>query len=125
MNRRQLLAAAAIAPLVTTFSAQAAGGNIVQGGGDIGENRPILHVVGVAELAEIFGIADGAMRRKGRVRLPDYVKGLLRCSNPSCISRPEHREGVLSTFRTLQRGPALLSCHYCDTLVTQEEAHSA
>lgn len=59
--------------------------------------------------------------RKVRLRLPRLVRELVICPNPDCISRPEHREGVSSAFHTLSQQPIELSCHYCDTLVSQQE----
>ncbi|HDI12576.1 MAG TPA: aspartate carbamoyltransferase regulatory subunit [Hadesarchaea archaeon] len=60
------------------------------------------------------------LARKTKVKLPDEIKGLLKCTNPNCISN-KPREPVTPSFRVVSRTPTLLVCEYCGTYITYDE----
>lgn len=71
--------------------------------------------------ATIALIREGRVYEKGNVVLPDYVRSLLLCVNPGCISRPEYHERVPSLFETRSRRPLLLRCYYCDAQLRADD----
>jgi aspartate carbamoyltransferase regulatory subunit len=74
----------------------------------------------VAPEATINVIQDFEVVKKTTVKLPDRLQGMVRCTNPSCITN-KPREPVTPTFRVLSRSPLLLLCEYCGTRVLQED----
>ncbi|MBQ7571622.1 MAG: aspartate carbamoyltransferase regulatory subunit [Bacteroidaceae bacterium] len=57
-------------------------------------------------------IRDYDIVEKRTVALPDELRGIVRCTNPKCIT---NNEPMLTHFHTA--GPHTLRCHYCNTLV--------
>lgn len=47
---------------------------------------------------------------KKAVSIPDTITGILRCSNPNCISNFEDR----TEFRVEEKGPIKLRCKFCE-----------
>lgn len=74
----------------------------------------------VAPEATINVIQDYKVVKKTKVKLPERVRGIVRCTNPSCITN-KPREPVVPTFKVLSRSPLLLLCEYCGSRITQEE----
>ena len=74
----------------------------------------------VAPDATINTIDDFRVKRKTKVRLPERIKGIVRCTNPNCVSN-KPREPLLPSFRVSARTPPLLTCEYCGTYISHEE----
>ena len=56
---------------------------------------------------------------KQRVKLPEVVRGMVKCANPTCISNSN--EPIEPTFH-VQNGQILrISCHYCGYIVEKED----
>jgi aspartate carbamoyltransferase regulatory subunit len=55
------------------------------------------------------------------VNLPDVVKGIVRCGNPSCITNL--REPVEPEFNVESRNPPVLRCIYCDRILEDIAEH--
>jgi aspartate carbamoyltransferase regulatory subunit len=72
----------------------------------------------VAPTATINIVRDYEVVEKKRVELPDIVEGILKCTNPTCITR-KPREPVKPRFRVLSRRPLRLQCVYCGTIVSE------
>lgn len=77
----------------------------------------------VAPSATINIIEDYEVRRKFRVELPEVVRGVLRCPNPTCITN-QRREPVTPEFRRISERPLRLRCTYCGTVVEENEVTS-
>lgn len=73
----------------------------------------------IAPQATINIIRDFAVAEKERVSLPKAIMGIVKCSNPTCISNSN--EPVRSQLDVVQRDPLLLRCHYCGTLMEKED----
>ena len=58
---------------------------------------------------------------KQKATLPSPLINLIKCTNPLCISRPEHKEFVTSRFYVESYEPLEVRCHYCEQLYTQNE----
>lgn len=72
----------------------------------------------VAPQATINLVQNFKVVKKTRVKLPEFVRAIVRCTNPSCITN-KPREPVTPTFRVLSHSPLLLVCEYCGTRVLQ------
>jgi len=56
---------------------------------------------------------------KQRVKLPDTIKGIVKCDNPACISNSN--EPVQTRFYVQKAQPLRLKCHYCGHIMEKEE----
>jgi aspartate carbamoyltransferase regulatory subunit len=65
----------------------------------------------VAPHATINIIRNYRVVEKQRVKLPEDIRGIVKCANPACISNSD--EPVQSTFYVDREEPLLLKCHYC------------
>ena len=65
----------------------------------------------LAPHATINIIKDYKVVEKKRVKLPDSIKGIVKCDNPACVSNSN--EPVESQFRVEKTEPLRLKCHYC------------
>lgn len=66
----------------------------------------------IAPKATINIIRDYEVAEKHRVHLPDEVVGIVRCSNPTCVSNSN--EPVKSRFKILNKDPIQIKCYYCE-----------
>lgn len=74
----------------------------------------------IAPSATINIVKDYEVVEKKRVELPSLIENILRCPNPTCITR-KPREPVKPRFRVLSRSPLRLQCIYCGTILTEKE----
>ena len=75
----------------------------------------------IAPNATISIIRDYYVAEKYQVELSDTVVGLVRCSNPNCITNKG--EPVTPRFSVECRNPPKLRCMYCDRDLTGISAH--
>ena len=66
----------------------------------------------IAPKATINIIRGYKVAEKHRVTLSDEVIGLIKCSNPTCVSNS--REPVKSRFIVLNKDPLRIKCYYCE-----------
>jgi len=66
----------------------------------------------IAPKATINIIRDYDVAEKHRVHLPDEIEGIVRCSNPTCVSN--FKEPVESRFIVLSKDPTRIKCYYCE-----------
>ncbi|MBI4363020.1 MAG: aspartate carbamoyltransferase regulatory subunit [Euryarchaeota archaeon] len=84
------------------------------------ENRELVpgevqKIALIAPRATINIIDDMEVRRKMKVSLPREIEGVLRCSNPNCISNTP--EPAVARFRVENGG---LRCFYCERMFSGE-----
>lgn len=65
----------------------------------------------IAPEAVVNIIRDYEVVEKRRVELPDQIRGIVRCTNPKCITNNEPME---TTFDVESRRPVVIRCHYCN-----------
>ena len=65
----------------------------------------------IAPAATINIIREYEVAEKTRVKLPDSIRGIVRCSNPSCVSNAG--EPVEPKFLVERQDPLRLRCFYC------------
>ena len=71
----------------------------------------------IAPRATIVIIRDYSVAEKKRVVLSPSIAGLVRCSNPNCITNKN--EPVQPEFDVVSREPPSLRCKYCDRTLSK------
>lgn len=66
----------------------------------------------IAPKATINIIRDYEVAEKHKVKLPEEIVGIVRCSNPTCISNSN--EPVKSRFMVISKDPPRIKCYYCE-----------
>ena len=66
----------------------------------------------IAPKATINIIRDYEVAEKHKVKLPEEIVGIVRCSNPTCISNSN--EPVKSRFMVINKDPPRIKCYYCE-----------
>jgi aspartate carbamoyltransferase regulatory subunit len=66
----------------------------------------------IAPRATINIIRDYKVAKKHKVELPREIIGLVRCSNPTCVSNA--KEPVKSRFIVVCKDPPKIKCYYCE-----------
>ncbi len=74
----------------------------------------------IAPTATINIIEDYMVKEKRRVEIPMYIKGLIKCRNPTCISNLP-REPIQTVFTLISKKPLKLRCEYCGTYHKEED----
>jgi len=77
----------------------------------------------IAPDATVNTIRDYAVVKKTKVKLPQTIREIVRCTNPNCVTN-KAGEPVKPTFRVKSSEPLLLVCEYCGTFVTREDVIS-
>jgi aspartate carbamoyltransferase regulatory subunit len=76
------------------------------------EPRELDKIALIAPNATVSFIRKFEIAKKHRVNLPETVEGILRCSNPNCISN--NKEPVEPRAVVTNRDPVKLKCYYCE-----------
>lgn len=89
------------------------------------ENREIApeeinKIALIAPDATINIIRDYKVIKKEKVTLPDKIKNIIKCINPTCITNQE-RESIISSFKLISKNPIILLCEYCERYILQED----
>jgi len=71
----------------------------------------------IAPRATIVIIRDYSVAEKKRVTLSPTIFGLVRCSNPNCITNKN--EPVQPEFDVVSQEPPTLRCRYCDRTLSK------
>jgi len=56
-------------------------------------------------------IRDYEVVEKKKVEMPDELVGIVKCSNPKCIS---NNEPMATKFHAIDKKNGILKCHYCN-----------
>ena len=73
----------------------------------------------VAPHASINIIRGYTVVKKLDVDLPHIIEGIVKCTNPCCISNSD--EPVTAKFYTKHEEPLALKCHYCGVTLEQPD----
>lgn len=73
----------------------------------------------IAPGATINIIRDYEVAEKTRVKLPDVIKGIIRCANPSCVSNAG--EPVEPRFTVERTDPLKMRCYYCARIMEKQD----
>jgi len=55
---------------------------------------------------------DYNVAKKHKVELPNEIIGIVRCSNPTCVSNAN--EPVKSRFKVINKDPTRIKCYFCE-----------
>lgn len=66
----------------------------------------------ISPKATINIIRNYEVKEKHRVKLSDEIVGIVKCSNPTCVSNA--REPVKSRFKVISQDPLRIICYYCE-----------
>lgn len=72
----------------------------------------------VSPSASVNLIKNYDVKEKYKVKLPKEVKGILKCTNPVCVT---HSEPVESNFLVEDESPLKLRCAYCERVQSKLE----
>ncbi len=72
----------------------------------------------IAPTATINIVRNFTVVEKRKVVVPKIIRGLLRCPNPTCVTRVEPVESV---FETISINPLILRCAYCGSELRGED----
>jgi len=73
----------------------------------------------IAPYATINIIRNYEIVNKGKVKLSNSVKGILKCPNPNCITNTS--EPVQTKFQVIDKNPLILRCYFCERIVNNED----
>jgi aspartate carbamoyltransferase regulatory subunit len=76
------------------------------------ESRELDKIALIAPNATINIVREYEIVGKGKVKLLDNVKGILRCPNPNCITNTP--EPVKTKFQVIEKNPIMLRCYFCE-----------
>ncbi len=69
--------------------------------------------------ATINIIEDYKVVRKYKVQIPKEIYGIVKCSNPNCITNSE--EPLTPKFDVISKDPVRIRCKYCGRIMSGEE----
>ncbi len=73
----------------------------------------------IAPTAKVNIIRDFEVKEKHQVTLPDTITGIVKCSNPKCITNNEPMD---TRFEVIDRDDVTIRCHYCGRTVKAADA---
>jgi len=73
----------------------------------------------LAPHATINIVRNYKVTEKQRVKLPNIIRGIVKCANPACISNS--KEPVQPTFYVDNEEPLRLRCHYCGYIMEKQD----
>ena len=72
----------------------------------------------VAPNVKLNIIRDYEVVEKREVKLPDELRGIVKCANPKCIT---NNEPMPTRFHVIDKERCVIKCHYCEKEQTREE----
>lgn len=73
----------------------------------------------IAPEATVDIVKEFNVVEKRKLRLPDTVKGILKCPNPTCITNNDPE--ATAEFVKVSERPIKLKCVYCETVITESD----
>jgi aspartate carbamoyltransferase regulatory subunit len=83
------------------------------------DSQEVNRIALVAPHASINIVRNYEVVEKLEVKLPETIEGIVKCSNPCCISNSQ--EPVVSKFYIKTEEPLQLKCHYCGVTLEQTD----
>src|SRR3989338_4989535 len=91
---------------------------IIKIGGKFLTEEEVDKIAVVAPKATVNIIKDYRVKEKIKVKLPDVIEKIVKCSNPDCIT---NNEEVKTKFYALCKEPLKIRCHYCERCMQRED----
>jgi aspartate carbamoyltransferase regulatory subunit len=83
------------------------------------ESEEVDKIALLAPHATINIIRNYKVVEKQRVKLPNIIRGIVKCANPACISNS--KEPVQPTFYVESEEPLRVRCHYCGYIMEKQD----
>ena len=84
------------------------------------DNDTLNRIALIAPSAIVNVIRDYKVVEKHQVSLPDTIVGIVKCTNPKCIT---NNEPMKTKFDVIERSPdTIIRCRYCNHSVTGGDA---
>jgi len=74
----------------------------------------------IAPTATINIIRSYSVVKKVKVKLPETIENIVKCSNPNCITN-QTREYAKPKFKVVSKEPLILQCVYCERFTFKED----
>ena len=81
-------------------------------------DKEINKIAIIAPNATVSFIKNYEVEDKLKVRIPKKIDGILKCSNPRCITRSQDMK---TRFQVISKKPIELKCYYCERLMKEED----
>lgn len=91
---------------------------IVKVGGRELTQEEVNKVALIAPDATVSIIKDYNVKKKFNLKTPDEVHGIIKCSNPKCITNVDL---VKTRFSIIQKKPLEARCDYCERVMNEDE----
>ena len=72
----------------------------------------------VAPHVKLNIIRDYEVVEKKEVKMPDELRGIVKCANPKCIT---NNEPMATIFHVIDKDNCIVKCHYCEKEQKREE----
>jgi len=73
----------------------------------------------LAPNATVNIIKDYTVKEKIKVKIPDVIEKIIKCSNPQCITNNE--KDSRTKFYIVEKEPLKIRCHYCERCMQRED----
>jgi len=83
------------------------------------ESEEVDKIALLAPHATINIIRNYKVAEKQRVKLPNIIREIVKCTNPACISNS--KEPVQPTFYVESEEPLRVRCHYCGYIMEKQD----
>lgn len=91
---------------------------IIKVGGKGLTQEEVNKIAIVAPDATVNIIKNYDVREKIKVKTPDVIDNVVKCSNPVCIT---NNEQVATKFYVVKKDPLKIRCHYCERSMGKED----
>ena len=91
---------------------------IIKVGGKSLTQEEVNKIAIVAPDATVNIIKNYAVKEKVKVKSPDVIDNVVKCSNPVCIT---NNENINTKFYVVKKDPLKIKCHYCERSMGKED----
>lgn len=108
-----------IVSIATNLQSKSIGNKgIVKVGGKSLTQEEVNKIAIVAPDATVNIIKNYDVKEKIKVKTPDVIDNVVKCSNPVCIT---NNEQVATKFYVVKKDPLKIKCHYCERSMGKED----
>lgn len=91
---------------------------IIKIGGKFLTKKEVNKIAVVAPNATLNIIKNYEVNEKADLGIPDSVMGIIKCSNPNCITNLER---IKTKFEVVRNEPLKVKCNYCERSMGRED----